>query len=222
MYYSQCQEDQFLNTYIFKNKRNGIYIELGALDGVLYSNTKFFEDSLGWSGILIEPHPEKFNALKNNRPNNHLFENLVSCYTEPQKFRYFVDIHAAVSGIENTLPQSHFKEWFESTDQFVRGLPQKTITMIPKTLTEIIKSTELQHFDLLSLDVEGHEYEVLQSWDFSSTIDVILLETLGTQPTKDKLCKDLLEEKGYIFMQKYRHNEIFVLPHIYTKLISDN
>jgi hypothetical protein len=35
MYYSQCQEDIFLNQYIFKNKQNGVYIELGALDGVL-------------------------------------------------------------------------------------------------------------------------------------------------------------------------------------------
>ena len=42
MYYSQSQEDIFLNENIFKNKRNGTYIELGALDGVLYSNTKFF------------------------------------------------------------------------------------------------------------------------------------------------------------------------------------
>ena len=64
MYYSQCQEDVFLNSNIFKNKKKGTYIELGALDGVLYSNTKFFEDVLGWKGILIEPHPEKFKYLK--------------------------------------------------------------------------------------------------------------------------------------------------------------
>ena len=44
MYYSQCQEDIYLNENIFKNKKNGVYIELGALDGILYSNTKFFED----------------------------------------------------------------------------------------------------------------------------------------------------------------------------------
>ena len=33
----------FLNETIFKNKKKGIYIELGALDGILYSNTKFFD-----------------------------------------------------------------------------------------------------------------------------------------------------------------------------------
>jgi hypothetical protein len=63
MCYSQCEEDIFLNENIFKNKTNGVYIELGALDGILYSNTKFFEDTLNWSGILIEPHPEKNNKI---------------------------------------------------------------------------------------------------------------------------------------------------------------
>jgi hypothetical protein len=53
MYYSQCEEDIFLNKNYFKNKKNGTYIELGALDGVLFSNTKFFEDTLNWTGILI-------------------------------------------------------------------------------------------------------------------------------------------------------------------------
>jgi hypothetical protein len=44
-YYSQCGEDEYIYNNYFKNKKNGKYIELGALDGVLYSNTKFFEDN---------------------------------------------------------------------------------------------------------------------------------------------------------------------------------
>lgn len=123
MYYSQCEEDVFLNNTIFKNKKNGVYIELGALDGVLYSNTKFFEDTLNWTGILIEPHPTKFLLLQKNRPNNFLFNSLVSCHTEPLEFRYFEDGLAAVSGVENTLSQHHFdtyynneNDWFKKTN----------------------------------------------------------------------------------------------------------
>lgn len=91
MFYSQCGEDQFLNENFFKNKMNGVYVELGALDGILYSNTKFFEDTLNWSGVLIEPHPNKFDFLKKNRPNNFLFNNLISCNNESLNFRYFID-----------------------------------------------------------------------------------------------------------------------------------
>jgi FkbM family methyltransferase len=219
MYYSQCQEDLFLNENFFKNKRDGVYIELGALDGVLYSNTKFFQDTLNWTGILIEPHPNKFELLKNNRPNNFLFNNLVSCHEEPLPFRYFVDGHAAVSGVESTLPQQHFDVYF---DKYNGVLPQNKIMIKPMTLSEIVKNSNLKHIDLLSLDVEGHEYEVLLSWDFSVPIDLILIETLEAQPEKDELSRNMLLHNNYKFVTKYKHNEIYVLnTSVYAKNIPD-
>jgi FkbM family methyltransferase len=207
IYYSQSGEDEFLNNNYFKNKKNGVYIELGALDGVLYSNTKFFEDNLNWKGILIEPHPYKFKNLISNRPNNYLYNNLISCSTENVVFRFFVDNYSGVSGVEQTLPKEHFNNFFNSINE-----PQDKILIKPKTLTEIIKSTDIKHINLLSLDVEGHEYEVLMSWDFSVPIDVILIETLGgSQIEKEKMCRDILIKNGYIFDTKYKHNEIFIL-----------
>lgn len=205
MYYSQSQEDMFLNETIFKNKRNGVYIELGALDGVLYSNTKFFQDTLNWTGILIEPHPDKFQLLKKNRPNNFLFNNLVSNRTEPLEYRYFVDHHAAVSGIEDTLSQHHLDTYFETQ----MDLPQNKILIQPKSLSEIVSETALVYIDLLSLDVEGHEYEVLKSWNFSIPIDVILIEMLGVQPERDEMCREILADNNYRLVTKYKHNEIW-------------
>lgn len=209
--FSQNYEDIFLNQNIFKNKQNGVYIELGALDGVLYSNTKFFEDSLNWKGILIEPHPEKFKLLQQNRPNNFLFNSLVSCHKEPLEYRYFVDSHAAVSGVENTLSQHHFDTYFESNNEWNKTLPQNKIFIKPVSLSEIVKSTNLTHIDLLSLDVEGHEYEVLKSWDFSIPIDIILIETLGVQPDKDESCREMLIKNNYRFITKYKRDEIFAI-----------
>ena len=207
IYYSQSGEDEFLNNNYFKNKKNGVYIELGALDGVLYSNTKFFEDNLNWKGILIEPHPYKFKNLIYNRPINYLYNNLLSCSTENVVFRFFLDNYSGVSGVEQTLPKEHFNNFFNSINE-----PQDRILIKPKTLTEIIKSTDIKHINLLSLDVEGHEYEVLMSWDFSVPIDVILIETLGgSQIEKEKMCRDILIKNGYIFDTKYKHNEVFIL-----------
>jgi FkbM family methyltransferase len=211
MYYSQSKEDIFLNHNIFKNKKNGVYIELGALDGILFSNTKFFEDSLNWKGILIEPHPEKFKQLEINRPNNFLFNNLVSCHKEILEFRYFTDTHAAVSGVENTLSQYHFDTYFENNDESLKLLQQNKIFIKPITLTEIVKETSLTHIDLLSLDVEGHEYEVLKSWDFSIPIDIILIETLGVQPEQDDRGREIIIQNNYKFITKYMHNEIFAI-----------
>ena len=209
MYYSQCQEDIFLNENYFKNKKNGTYIELGALDGVLFSNTKFFEDTLNWTGILIEPHPIKYNLLEKNRPNNYLFNNLVSDIEEELNFKYFLDCHAAVSGVENTLSQHHYDVYYNNENN--KNFLQSSVYIKPISLTEIIKKTNIKHFDLLSLDVEGHEYEVLKSWDFSIPIDVIIIETLGVQPERDEMCRKILINNGYKFDNSYKHNEIFIL-----------
>ena len=214
MYYSQCGEDEFLNNNYFKNKRDGVFIELGALDGVLYSNTKFFEDNLNWKGILIEPHPYKFKELVNNRPKNYLFNNLVSCSTEELLFKFFLDNYSGVSGVENTLPKEHLDGFYTFINE-----PKGSIFIKPKTLTEIVKSTDIKHIDLLSLDVEGHEYEVLMSWDFSVPIDIILIETLGgSMVEKEQQCRDILIKHGYVLDTKYKHNEIFILQSNITRV----
>ena len=206
-YYSQSGEDNFLNETYFKNKKNGYYIELGALDGVMYSNTKFFEDTLNWSGILIEPHPIKYKNLEINRPNNFLFNNLISNKEYPLEYRFFVDsLYSGVSGINETLPKEHFEGFFNCISD-----RQDIIKIQPTKLKDIIKNTNITHFDLLSLDVEGHEYEVLLSWDFSIPIDIILIETLGnSNEERDEKCRQLLIENGYTFDQKFKHNEVFI------------
>ena len=55
-FYSQCGQDKWAYENLFKNKNDGFFIEIGADDGIHFSNTKFFED-LGWNGICIEPSP---------------------------------------------------------------------------------------------------------------------------------------------------------------------
>ena len=45
----------------------GTFVELGALDGVHYSNTMLLDRCFNWTGLLIEPNPTNFNALKRMR-----------------------------------------------------------------------------------------------------------------------------------------------------------
>ena len=134
---------------------------------------------------------------------------------------------SSVSGIENTMPHTHFKLFFDSEKYCKETIhdnnnkectcwwkilqPQGKQIIIPKTLTEIVKQTQLKEIDFLSLDVEGHEYEVLQSWDFSIPIYVILIETLGVDKIKDDLCRKILLENNYIFYSLCSHNEIYIL-----------
>ena len=65
-FYSQNGQDKFLLNTLFKNKKNGFFVEVGADDGIDKSNTFMFE-KIGWQGICIEPSPERFLKLAENR-----------------------------------------------------------------------------------------------------------------------------------------------------------
>ena len=61
----QLGQPKIINEQIFKNKiKNGFYVEAGAYDGELFSNSLFYEVEKGWNGLLVEPHPDAFNKMK--------------------------------------------------------------------------------------------------------------------------------------------------------------
>mmetsp|Transcript_33749 Transcript_33749/g.52544 ORF Transcript_33749/g.52544 Transcript_33749/m.52544 type:complete len:182 (-) Transcript_33749:305-850(-) len=70
VFFSQNGQDQWIYENILKRSTNGrgVFLEAGAVDGVTNSNTLFFERSLGWNGVCIEPSPESFKELQVLRP----------------------------------------------------------------------------------------------------------------------------------------------------------
>ena len=64
-YYSQYYEDYIL-AYVFKDHEHGFYVDVGANDPIVHSVTKHFYQ-LGWRGINVEPHPEKYGRLCRDR-----------------------------------------------------------------------------------------------------------------------------------------------------------
>ena len=72
MYYFQCQQDKFLNTIVFNNKKNGFFIDIGAHDGKTYSNSLFFESINNWNALCFEPNPTVFTALNSFRKSTNL------------------------------------------------------------------------------------------------------------------------------------------------------
>jgi len=63
---SQHGEDVFLWNY-FANKKKGFFVEIGAHDGVTFSNTYWLE-AVGWTGVLVEPNPKLAEMAKISRP----------------------------------------------------------------------------------------------------------------------------------------------------------
>lgn len=209
IFYSQCGEDLDAYCNFFHNKRSwyqeneGVYIEIGASDGVKFSNTKFFEEDMGFTGILIEPEPTLYAKLTKTRPNNHLYNCAVDSSEQPVAFLVTSGAGGAwVSGIEKHMSDFHKESWHEDTNKI----------MVDTTkMSSIMKSSEVERVDLFSIDVEGGEYEVLKTTDWNIPIYVIIVElgTGATETEKDVKCRELLAEKGYTFSNRVGLSEIW-------------
>jgi FkbM family methyltransferase len=201
MFYSQNDEDKILLN-IFDKKQNGKYIELGALDGQLHSNTLFFEKEYNWSGILIEPNPIEFKKLSLNRSNlNYLFNELISNTEEELDFYIDIDL-PAVSGVKIDIPEKHKNVWFKHNE---------TLKIKPKKLTDIIKQTNITYFDYMSLDCEGHELDVLESWDFSIPIYIIIIEMSNYNLEKENKIYEIMKHNNYKILFQHKSNIFFTL-----------
>ena len=65
---SKSQNGQDLFALLSNNfKSSGVFIEFGAYDGVIFSNTHLLEKQFGWTGILIDPIPNHYESMKQNR-----------------------------------------------------------------------------------------------------------------------------------------------------------
>jgi hypothetical protein len=64
---SQMEEEALAYWYFFYRRGGGLFLEMGGLDGTLYSNTLFFEKMLGWKGVLIEAKTDFYRRLRVSR-----------------------------------------------------------------------------------------------------------------------------------------------------------
>lgn len=203
-FYSQCQEDKFLFERFFKNyKLEGqkYYFEMGALDGVVYSNTKFFEDTLKWTGILVEPNPLAFHRLVVNRCKNKLMNVICSDAKESLVFNVCLKT-PAVCSLEVTKPESFDQGYYNHSHMI-------TIDSIPVSLDTILENSGLPRIDLCVVDVEGHEVNVLKSFSFKVPVVLWLIEYLGNEEKDNEVAK-IMTDNNCTFMGKCAHNGVFI------------
>lgn len=206
MYYSQQGEDKFLFEK-FLNYKDGFFIELGAMDGVQFSNTLFFERNLGWKGILIEP-TSQFDALVHNRPNCYNFNYAISKKDGEIEFVG----NNALGGIVDSMHEKHYYGWglnHQSTYK-VKSKPMYHI------LDEVSKVYELKKIDFLSLDVEGGELEVLETLNWQIPIYVILIE-MSHNTEKNKQCRNILQNNNFSFECELGCNEVWVNKNFFNE-----
>ena len=108
---AQDGEDVFAFEHFFYGAQGvGSFLEMGALDGLMYSNTYAFEQVLGWKGVLIEASPKSFERLARNRPSQHTIHAAV-CDSE-RMVHYLEHPMACCRGIAEFMSKGFRAKWF--------------------------------------------------------------------------------------------------------------
>ena len=203
-FYGQDNEDQYAEQHFFQSTKSGTYLEMGALQGKHLSNSLHFYKFHGWRGILIEPAPNNYRELVKNRPDD-ICINLAIC-RESQDV-HFVD-RAEVGGIYEFMADEFRRRWHDDIDpQDLSQLP--VITCHP--LTAVLQKVAVRHIDFFSLDVEGAELDVLNTFPFHAvTVGVWCIEADGDRPDKDAAVVALLQQHGYQYHGHVERNDWFV------------
>ena len=198
--YSQIGQDLEVLKF-YNNKQNGYFVEIGASDGIILSNTYLLETQYNWKGICSEPIPEKYELLKINRPYSHC--NNKALYSKNGVTVLFDVANAdLLSGIS-----SHIDKYSEIVNKNKTQIEVETIT-----LTNLLDKYNAPLFiEYLSIDTEGSELEILKGCDFNKyKFGYITLEHNYMEPRRTEM-REFLISKGYRFLKKNQFDDDYIL-----------
>jgi FkbM family methyltransferase len=206
LYKSQFGQDKWLNEKFFKNKEKGVFVEVGANDGVTFSNTYFFETNLKWTGLCIEPIPKTFEVLKKNRKCHCVWGCAYSKVCRVP-FKCIEGYSEMLSGIATTYDPRHEQRIQSESKQ--HGCTEKTIQVPAYKLGDLLAQYKMKNIDYISIDTEGSELEVLQGLYFHK-INVHVFGIEENYPDKAGPVRDLMKKHGYNFLEKVGEDCMFV------------
>jgi len=175
LFYGQNLQDK----YVYENflpEKGGIFLDIGASDGVKYSNTYFFEKERGFSGLCVEPRKIAFESLTKNR-SCHCENVAVDADEDPSAV--FIEVEGYGSGLSGLVRRYDTRHFDRINTETKRNDSKGAfIKRVPTVKLEtLLDKYDLHNIDLCSLDVEGAELPILKSVNWEKThIKVLIVE----------------------------------------------
>ena len=203
-YFSQAGQDRYLNEQIFRNQRNGTFVEIGGHDGWTGSNCVFFEKVLNWTGIVVEASPQLvkqigetrsakvINAAISDRDGNAEFLEVTSGLTQ-------------MGGLIDHYPSAMLRKIRQDERH------SETVVTVPSTrLDTLLRAHALKTIDYCSIDVEGAERAVLRSIDFDACDIAVLTIENNRVGRESEPYQEIMGPAGYRQVGLLGMDEIWV------------
>jgi len=197
----------------------GIFVEIGAYDGIVGSATLVLERCLNWTGLLIEPHPLNFaKLLRSNRTSTML--NAAACPNG--QVVQMTGRPSTVSTVLSFASNRYKSRWGKHF-----GPSDENINVTCREMRGMMRDSGYGHVHFLSLDVQGAEEVALLTADVNS-FSMVLVEAEQTSMEKNHRVNQLLLSHGFRQLPDHSmkepytngYNEIYVQPSVRDRRLS--
>jgi FkbM family methyltransferase len=186
----------------------GFYVDIGAFNPELLSNTKWFYER-GWHGINIDANPSSIRLFNRKRKRDINILSGVSDKNGEMNYYYWGEKSSM-----NTFNDELYKKW--SSD----GMELKEIKKVKvRAINEILEQNLPvgQRIDFVTLDVEGFEMKILGAYDFEKYAPLYFLvedlnyanDDMDFMGFIESPLYNLMKKKGYIVIAKTRLTIVF-------------
>ena len=194
---------------IFRNQKNGFYIDVGCQHPIKNNNT-YLLHKRGWSGINIDLDKDNIDLFNVSRISDDNI-NIAASNKINEVDLFFFHKKSPINTID------------KRTSQFQKAKISSIKKIKTNTLNNIIKSSKYSNkkIDLLSIDVEGHELPVLEGLDFNKyRPNVIVVEYLDLNVSKLEIknlnIENVINSEIYKFLTLKKY---ILVNSIYSDLI---
>lgn len=181
--YSMGPEEWIIREMV-GDQRAGVFLDVGSADARVLSNTYYLESVMGWSGIAVDAQSEYAGDYARYRPRTRFRSFLVSdrsdeilpFYVKPDRFQSSANLAWAQDKV-------------------------RTLSVSSITLNELLSRENINHIDLMSMDIEGHEPKALAGFDIDRFRPrVVVIEIHGE--VRQRLL-DYFTAHGYVLQARY-------------------
>jgi FkbM family methyltransferase len=172
--------------YELGSPSGGYFVEVGACDGVHFSNSYLLEKQYAWAGIVVEPSRFWYPHLRANR----------TCAIDERcvwrETGAMVRFNEASTPMHATIDSYSDGDMHAESRRQGRRYPVETVS-----LNDLLRTWGARRrIDYLSLDTEGSELDILSAFDFDA-YDVRLITVEHNHTGRRQAIFDLLTSRGF-------------------------
>jgi FkbM family methyltransferase len=184
---SQFEEEWLIRDF-FGDRRGGFFVDVGANDYKLYSNTYYLDTVLGWSGIAVEPQRNFESGYTSNRARTRFRPFFVSNESNQQAKIYILAEHSRVTSADKDFTARYGKD-------------AKEVMAPTITLDDLLDSEHVASVDFLTMDIELWEPKALAGFDIERFKPALVC--VEAHPEVRQQILDYFARHHYVVVGKY-------------------